>query len=179
MKIKILFKKKIKIEKYLILEQNNLLIKKLSESKSNIKYNLINSNITKIFIESEVNIKKLYLNTVSKFNEDISNKNDIDKYPFLNILYKVEVDYIINILLGKVLLIISYNNIHNKYTNLTEVCYSLGIELINKYIHNLYLSESYKYNSYNDYMIKITNTLIYKIKKDPTKLVGLGSNLIS
>lgn len=45
-----------------------------------------------------------------------------------------------NLLLGRLLPIISNNNIHNKFTNLTEVAFNLGKELLNIYNLNKYKS---------------------------------------
>jgi hypothetical protein len=161
------------IEHYLISQQNKLLLKDIGDIKLN--YKLVNPKIVDVLIESKLIIKKLHLNVILQLQH--KNVKDVDIFG-LYILSKLDLDDIINIIFGRLLLIISNNNIYNKSTNFTDVAYDLGKELINKYNYKLYLLHSNKEqnNTFSQFMLK--NPTIIIDCDDPTVIVGLGSILI-
>lgn len=163
-----------KVEKYLIEEQNRSILKKIENSDTRINYNLLNSSLLLILSDSIPLLKKLHLNF-------ISNKNNLDQsslqFFYVKLLSNIEIDFLINILLGRLLLIISNNNLHSKYTSFTDVSYSLGMELINRYNYNVYLLLRDKNKiSFSTFISENSDKIVSS--DDPTKIVGLGAVLI-
>jgi hypothetical protein len=160
-----------KIETYLINHQNKLLLTDIGNEKLN--FTKLNPKILDVLMESKLMIQKLYLNTLLHLKH--LNKND-DQYFSLNILSKVKLDDIMNIIFGRVFLIISHNTFCNKFTQFTDVSYDLGRELISKYNYQLYLLHNDNKITFSQFILN--NATIIINCDDPTKIVGLGSILI-
>jgi len=106
----------------------------VSDSKLNFK--LINSNLSNVFIESELILGKLYKKSLSNL---INLNYSSDQYFYLNVLSKVDFTYFINIMFGTLLLIITNFNIQFNFTSPTEVCYNLGTDLIKRFYFNHFI----------------------------------------
>ena len=151
------------IEHFLIHQQNKLLLKDIQ----NIKYKWVNPKIINVFIESKLLIEKLHSNIPLINQEKVA----------LKLIGTLNLDNIINILFGKVLLIINNNNLNNKFTFLTDVSYDLGQQVINTYNYNLYLANNNKEIKFNEFILNNPTKIIKS--DDSTNLVLIGSTLIS
>lgn len=87
---------------------------------------------------SKLDIEKLYKIYILNSNDKLP-KETKDK----TFLKGVDLEYIINIMLGRLFLIISNNNRKNKFTLLTEVAFYLGEDFINKYHYNIYSASNF------------------------------------
>lgn len=161
------------IEHYLISQQNNILLKNIGDTKLN--YKLVNPIIVDILIESKFQIQQLYLNIKSHLKN--MSENDVDFFS-LNILSTLACEKIINIIYGKVLVVISNNNVYNKYTNLTDVSYELGKEVINQYNYHLYLLNRKKEPNQTFSQFMLTAQL-KEYANSQSKLTGSSAQLVS
>lgn len=157
----------INIEKYLINEQNSFILNKASTTP--INFSLLNKNVSNQIIASIENIRKLY-------NKSLKSKIFPEDDKFNNILHIVDFEYIINILLGRLLLIMTNNNRSNKFTFITEVAYDLGKELINDYNYKQYVKNKTIYNSFSLFKDENPDKIIND--SDVTKVVLLGNILL-
>ena len=100
----------INIEKYLINQQNSYILDKASTTPLN--FSLLNKNLSNKIIGSIENLRKLY-------NKSLKSNIFYKDAKYNNILKTIDFDYLVNILLGRLLLILSYNKRSNKFTFIT------------------------------------------------------------
>lgn len=167
-----------KIEKYLMEEQNNFLLKKISSQNNKIQFNILNPSLISLFLESKKDLEKLYYNYISLNLDNLKKSNKIEENETLNkVLPMVDFEYISNIIFGRLLQIISNNNRANKFNYFTEVSFDLGQDLINYYNYkqyNIYNKE--KNFSFSLFKTNYSDKLVDS--KNPTLSVILGSVLI-
>ena len=116
------------IENYL-LNQNNLLLSK--NPKTSIDFNLLNKGLFDIFSKASVSLLKLYTNYKQEYINLNKNTNES------KVLLNCDKEFLLNIMLGRVLRIISSPYSNNHF--FTEVSFELGKDLLNHYNLNLYL----------------------------------------
>lgn len=87
------------------------------------------------------------------------------------ILKAIGIDYILNILLGRLLRIINTNVDNENY--FTNVAYELGKDLINWYNYTIYSEHHSKYNSFS--LFKDENSNLIVSSSDVNHCVQLGS----
>ena len=98
----------------------------LNKDNSNIDLNFdsITNDLFQLLLEN----KPLLIKLIEHYRTDI---NDSDKLED-KILLKCDNDYLLNILYGRLLRIVSQNGRANKNTYTTEVCIDLGKDIVNK-----------------------------------------------
>src|ERR1700719_3069474 len=129
----------LKIEKFLIYNYiESFLEKKKSEKDQNIDYNKLN-NVLLIELK---NNKILLLNLIKFYKEN----HKYDKDIISKIIFNSSDNYIISILFGRFLKIISNNNRLNKNTNSLDVYLDIGKDLINNYLLYLYKKQKKETN---------------------------------
>ena len=132
-----------KLERYL-LEYSYFSLSDKNKDSSLINYNLISKELVYSFNEGKEKINN-YLNNFKKrsFDKLTSLKNKKIKnnhyYYFNNMIKVVNNDYVISIILGRLMRIISSYNKYNDYNNVASVCNDLVNELIRKYYYELYI----------------------------------------
>ena len=157
-----------------------------NESKpfSGIDYSIINSKLSKVLFESKQPLIKLIIN----FKQDIKtskrikpNKTDILNIEVAKILSKVKHEYLVNIIYGRILKIIStYNRSMDNLNSMVDLSYDLGRDLVNKYYHIEYLRAKSKTDEiYYLSNWKRDNTTIVDKFEDSTFIFNLGSLLIN
>lgn len=121
------------IEKYLM---DKHLDNYLNKDNSNIDLNFdsITNDLFQLLLEN----KPLLIKLIEHYRTDI---NDSDKLED-KILLKCDNDYLLNILYGRLLRIVSQNGRANKNTYTTEVCIDLGKDIVNKYIYYLKMEDT-------------------------------------
>jgi hypothetical protein len=167
----------LKIE-YFLKNQYAVLNKSQLDSADNNIYSNLTNLIIKELYESKENLVKLINNY--KKNIIIEDKNLSSEVN--NIIYKTDIEFIINITYGRLLRIISDNQHINNHTIMLEVIMDLGSELINQYLFKSYELEK------NQSDIKISFLMWKKSKagaslvnsmENPQLVFELGSKLIN
>lgn len=164
-----------KIETFLISEQNIISKKKLESNNSDLNYNILNPDLLRIFLESQDSLFKLFLNYKSKFNAEIQSPIDKEIY---TILVKIPFNEILNILNGKLFLILSNNDLINNFTRVTPVAIDVGLALMNRYYYAL-STESDTVDFKTFYNSTLKNSKISKSSDDSDFYLKLGIAVLS
>lgn len=173
-----------KIEKYL-LEYSYISLE--HESKKpfvGINYSIINSKLSKLLLDSKESLIKLIVNFKEELrsNKPIkSNKMDLVLIESKIILLEISNEYLVNIIYGSLLKILStYKISQGSKNNVVDVGFNLGKDLINNYYYNMYLkSKSKKIDEiYHLSNWKSENKILVNKLEDQTLIFSLGSILI-
>ncbi len=157
--------------------------RKNEKSKFSIDYSSINNDLTKILLDN----KHKLLSLINHFKSDYEDYElETDKGKARQNLYKilstVDPEYVINILLGRLFIIISSEQKHDKdLSTLASVSDDLGKDLIKNYYYEMYLLEKAKLNDSNNYSLskwKAENNNIVKSLETEPLVNYLGSLLI-
>lgn len=133
-----------KIEDFLLTSQTSLGNTFDTNKTNKINYTILNSNITKIISESKADLYKLHKNYLVNLDKGLVNE------PIhAEIFTVVDFEYISNILYGRLLRIISKNDLVNNQTMFTGISYDLAKDLINRYNYQKYLLNKSSYNSFS------------------------------
>jgi hypothetical protein len=133
-------KSQIKIERFLLNQGTILLSNRLNELLD-INYYKLNSHVLNYIKNCLGDLNKL----INNLKRNISKKKETDLTKgMLIILLNIDNKTIISYLLGRVLIIISNNNLVNSKTISTNIAIDLSKDLVNLYISN----------EYNDYLIR-------------------------
>lgn len=158
------------IEKYLM---DKHLDNYLNKDNSNIDLNFdsITNDLFQLLLEN----KPLLIKLIEHYRTDI---NDSDKLED-KILLKCDNDYLLNILYGRLLRIVSQNGRANKNTYTTEVCIDLGKDIVNKYIYYLKMEDTSHKSKLFEWKNKPENKFLSSLPKNSTLCFHVGSKLIS
>ena len=118
-------------------------IKQEEQKNSLIKFDLINSNLTKLLKDKEVVLNN-YINNIRSrvFLKKPGKGKKLFEYYLTNIISELDNSFIISLMYGKLLRIISnYKILENTERDL---CIDIGNELVNKYYYTLYFKDKQK-----------------------------------
>ena len=160
------------IEVYLFSQQNLVVLDQISDS--NLNYKLLNSKVTKVLLDSKIELNKLYNNYTSGISSIKSQSSDNIDYKL--VLSTVGFEYLLNIMLGRLFKIMSDKTRHSKFY--TEVAFDLGKDTVNRYNFNIYLQNrsNLEINSFILFKEKYPDLII--ISEDPTIFVEIGNILL-
>jgi hypothetical protein len=166
------------IEKFLMDQYKNFTANKLiSTQNKNINYNTLTKNLISRLDKSKIDLIKIIRNFKVNIKLKDGNLEDLNN----RIIFYMDEEFIINVLYGRLLRIISNIDRINYHTKTTYVMIDLGKELVNKYLFN-------EYKSYKE-LNNIENMSFNLFKTQNEKLISncediqiyhkLGSILIS
>nr|QWO71375.1 RNA polymerase [Calocybe gangraenosa] len=177
-----------KIEQFLI-NQGSILLKKRMDQNLDLNYYKINPNILAYLNKSIGELEKILDNYRENLNT-IVNKNKTEMVEFILISH-LNNEVIISQLLGRLLRIISNNNLFNKNTNCTELAEDLGQSLVysfysqeyNKWVNNFSKDTNGKVNvnNKNTSLSQFINKFYLDLSKsisDPV-LINMGLKLLN
>lgn len=156
--------------------------KAINKPFSGIDYSIINSRLAKLLLESKQSLIKIisnYKQTISKPTK----QNHMDKVFIegVNILSDIEDEYLVNIIYGRILKILStYNRSQDSLNSIVDVGYDLGRDLINNYYFYAYLRAKSNVNKETYYLSdwKRDNPTVVAKYEDITFIFNLGSVLV-
>jgi hypothetical protein len=183
----------IEIERLLL---NYSYIALTSDNKSNnnfsVDYSMINSELSKLLLKEQDSLSKL----ITNFKQELShNKTNNEYVSYLNtniesiayadvnqILHSISNKYLINVMLGRLLKILSYyQQSKNDFNSVVEVGCDLGKDIINHYCYQSYLIKKSQVDNKSEYYLstwKAENSEFISKCEDSTFQFELGSILI-
>jgi hypothetical protein len=138
-------KTQLKIEKFLQSQALALNQANLDSDKSKLGYGKISNEITLLFLKSKESLIKLISNYKTNL---ILGKPELTSL-FSRIIFNLDVDFIISIFYGRILVIIANREQLNKRNTMLDVAIGLGKEIIKAYLLHLYKTASSQYEGRN------------------------------
>lgn len=173
----------LKIEKFLQNQALELNESNLVSGKSELGYAKTSNEIILLFLKSKESLEKLILNYKTNLILEDAELSDL----LTRIIYNLDINFIINILYGRVLVIISNREQISNKNIMIDVAISLGKEIIKKYLFDLYNTQTKAIernkNSNNTkitlLMWKNNNKSLIELTEDPQFIFKLGNVLIN
>lgn len=128
----------LKIEKFLQNQALELNESNLVSGKSELGYAKTSNEIILLFLKSKESLEKLILNYKTNLILEDAELSDL----LTRIIYNLDINFIINILYGRVLVIISNREQISNKNIMIDVAISLGKEIIKKYLFDLYNTQT-------------------------------------
>jgi hypothetical protein len=119
--------------------------KEKSNKDSIINYNLINSKLSSFFVETEPELNSKINELKSRTFNKIPKSHKLQAQYYLNItLSELDNEYIISVIYGRLLRIISNFNRLNLENKIPNINFDIGVGIVGNYFYNLYYKQMNK-----------------------------------